>query len=295
MTEISKSSTGCSGGLNRIFSGTWHGTVRGCNCLHVNYCWRRGVSERTLSTGSCNYNETRCGCLNVAATPRVDLWKFPGEDSYCAKRESSMSFKNVYKNMHRSGECRDGFKKCGNVNGKSKGICIADSSNCPINDVQFGSDTPDASNYEKIDGNSVHLFYSRKLQKQPLVDLILSENGVCLSTEVQSLSPGRTSYKLREVDGDSDCKRDTRYSGSSTKQAGEQDLFNLNGVFYQFLPAFHTSNTYKWSANTRSIIEFSPACLDIVPTVFEGGETLESLSSRFDWCLVIFLFKYFRE
>lgn len=177
----------------------------------MNYCYRKGVKENSLEKGTCSTNETRCGCYDVGSTPAVDLWKIPNEVNFCGKRDINLAFEKIYKNMHFSGECYDGFKKCGNVNGKAKGVCIPNSVKCPITDIQFGAANPDTTKYEKVAGNTINLYFSRKDDKNPLVDVVLSENGVCLSNHIQSLTSGRKNYPLRTKDGVADCKRDTRF------------------------------------------------------------------------------------
>jgi hypothetical protein len=86
--------------------------------------------------------------------------------------------------MDENGECSPQFKRCGDVNGKSKGVCVRESENCPITDIVFGTSNPDAGRFDQtLSGNGVNIYYTRKPVSQPLIETILKESHVCYNTK----------------------------------------------------------------------------------------------------------------
>lgn len=116
--EFSNSDS-CPLGFELAFKGEYSGTATGCDCLAVSICWRKNVRYNTLSKGGCNYNETICGCDQVASTPNVTLTKVPNQSYICLKRAEGRNFKSLFKHMSSVGECESGYKKCGHLSGIS--------------------------------------------------------------------------------------------------------------------------------------------------------------------------------
>jgi hypothetical protein len=86
ITDVALTSgTNCAAGFEQAYTGNWVGTVSGCDCLGI-YCHRRGVISNSLTTGSCGYNETLCGCTTVKSRSATKLIKVPLQDLICIKR-----------------------------------------------------------------------------------------------------------------------------------------------------------------------------------------------------------------
>lgn len=274
------SGTDCPSGFEKAFVGNWPGTQSGCNCLNIK-CYRKGVKDNKLIKGSCNYNSTRCGCKTVSSTPSRELWIYPNEKEFCVKRDSELRWIDLYQNAEDSGSCKDGFKKCGNVSGISKGVCIPTDKDCPLTDIKFQNSNPDPLKYTQIIGqNTKHLYWTRDNNiADPLTELWVAEDGkVCLDQNYRYLTEGRSDYVLMNKEG-KHCKEDTRFSNLDYKE-GEKTLFDNNGVSYSSLPAFTTNDDYKYDRVIRSMIAFKPSCRHLVKDTQEGHDSIESFAQR---------------
>ena len=277
----------CPSGYDRVFKGDWPGTEVGCNCLHVTYCRLRGVNENTLSKGSCSRNETRCGCRNVGEISASDFWIWPTNNEYCVKRDQSLSYENTYKNMFSDGSCKTGFTQCGNPSStREHGICVPDGTNCPITSVKIATASPDTSKYLEILGENLNLYYSNHFTfGNPMADLFLREDHVCLSERERSLSPGREDYTLMRNSADGKCTRDTRFEDVG-ESLGERSLLIANAVPYQYLPRFYPSDNYQWKKVSRNVIAFQPRCRSLVESVLDIDVEVKAIDSRFKTAFV---------
>lgn len=280
----------------RIFVGNWPGTVHGCDCLGVPRC-RDGVRSYSLNTGSCSYNETYCGCRDVRSTPQRDLTQFPGEYEFFGERTLNMAFSKIYKNMMENGKCRFGYKKCGEVEGLNFGVCIPDSDSCPISSFRLGVTNPDPKIYtEEIKGNSMNVYYSFQNVKNPLTELTVQEDRVCANLR-RPISPGKRDYTLMRVDGYV-CDPDERYADLG-ENTGEKTYLDLNNVQYYFLPAFSTSDQWRYKKFARNLIPVKPNCLDVVPDILSDSAIYKKVESTFliilimNIILLVLLFIYF--
>ena len=212
-------------GSKPIFQGEYPGTVIGCNCLGVRYSYYENVRTRKLNQGACSYNETRAGCNGVPSTSSRKLnWS---SSLLCGVfGEKNESFRGMMKNMKENGSCKSGFKKCGNVDGISQGLCIPSKDPCPITEIKIGSSNPDPSLYEHevIIPNANHnIYYTRGNIAQPLIDLNTTESHMCLSSRKIAVSNGRSVYQLYNKDKKDHCEKDTRFLEYDSQ--GELDMF----------------------------------------------------------------------
>ena len=300
ITDIEFSSTGtCSQGFELAFNGTWGGTVTGCDCLGI-FCHRRGVRDNQLGRGGCNTNETLCGCDGVSSRPRTKLEKVPSQDYICVKRAKDLNFLNLYSKMDNTGTCTDGHKKCGDINGKSKGVCIPNSETCPITDVIFSTGAnPDAGKYDlSKTGTGINVYYTRADIQQPWVDTVFKEDHVCYDPNAVPISSGRSGYKLLSDKPFKDCKKDTRFVKQQAMTYGRKDVFDQNNVPYAGLPAFTLNNEFFFHKFTRSLITWSPTCISLVDSIIEQEKTVQKLEGNVgtmktlalvSWILCIFL------
>lgn len=182
--------------------------------------------------------------------------------------------------MSDDNSCKEGYKVCGNVAGKSKGVCIPDSETCPITKIVFSSSNPDPLVYDlsKV-GTGVSAFYTRKNLADPWVDTEMSESHRCYDIGAISITPNRKKYVLIRNSPDSDCKQDSRYTKHDILTYGRKELFDINNVDYKNLPAFTISNTQKYHKFTRNLIEWAPKCRSIVPNMVSQEKNIKKLEN----------------
>lgn len=233
------SSESCPPGYELSFKGEYSGTASGCDCLAVSFCWRKNVRYNTLSKGGCNYNETICGCDQVAATPNVTLTKAPSQAFICLKRAEGRNFQSLYKRMSANGDCESGYKKCGDVTGISKGICMPSAEDCPISEMVFAGSNPDAGKFDnqKV-GTNIAVYYTRSSSSQPIVETDMKENDPCYNPGFVPISYTRRPYPLMIKPEEPSCKLDSRWFKQEYLSYGRKSTYDLNQVQYSQLPAF---------------------------------------------------------
>src|SRR3990167_2332971 len=101
----------------------WPGNNAGCHCTRSNS--ELGVSKG-LHAGACNSNQTKVGCNGIQSRNPQMMSKWTTSDTIYAARGKGTSFLASYKRMDPTGKCETGFRRCGNINSKSKGICVAE-------------------------------------------------------------------------------------------------------------------------------------------------------------------------
>jgi hypothetical protein len=215
----------------------------------------------------------------VGSTPAKLLWINPVEAEYCFKRDPELNWITIWENQISAGGCKSGFKKCGNQNGISEGVCIPNGKNCPITDIKIASSNPDPLKYTEIVGEANNLYYTNENGiADPLTEMWISESGVCLDSNFRSITDGRKDYVLMKKEGEA-CKEDTRFTQLGDI-IGEQDLLDSNGVVYATQPGFNTNNNFKYDKLIRSMIAFKPSCRLLVENTEEGHKDITSLDSR---------------
>ena len=154
--------TSCQNGFELLFLGTWDGLKPAC------------VEDGTfVDDQPCIVNQLE-GILPLTHY----LWE---EKRFCVKRLKLENSDYVLMEV-----CQDGFREC------SPGICVKNSYSCPITRVTI-SESPQATRNLLI-GNRYLNLYSEK-GAQPLVNLIISRNGLPCFSEDKSLR-GNRSYFL---------------------------------------------------------------------------------------------------
>jgi hypothetical protein len=141
----------------------------------------------------------------VAPTPEKELFIYPAEAEFCVKYDPDLKWIDIFQNQLRSGDCKDGFKKCGNIDGYSKGVCIPSEKDCPITDVKMASTNPDPTKYTEITGETLNLYHTNDPIADPLTELWLGEKGFCVNMNYRSLTDGRKDYVLMRKPGLNDC------------------------------------------------------------------------------------------
>lgn len=259
--ELEKLTGGqCSEGYEQAFLSTFPGTEQGCNCLGIQTCDDTSVFRLDrVNVGSCEAGDSTCGCTNVSPYSARQLTLWPNEIELCLLRDKELSYNNIWYRGNSEGECENGFKKCGNVSGQSKGVCIPDTKNCPITSVIFASANPNSTEYpDSITGETLNVYYSRTHSQDPLTELQVGEGHICLNSNKNGATPDRKPYILLKYQ-EAICTPDERFTKTGLK-ATEKDVLLENNVDIDTLPNFNPSIEHKYFGFERSMITFKPSC-----------------------------------
>ena len=128
------------------------------------------------------------------------------------------------------GECSADHKKCGDVNGKSKGICVPSAEPCPITDLVFAVANPDAGRFDESlsSGTGFSAFFTRGQVGQPLVETDMKEIGPCYQPDIIPITPDRAPYVLSIRREDNACRKDERWVKLDFMSYGRKDTYDLN-------------------------------------------------------------------
>jgi hypothetical protein len=298
--EISATTTGFSslasatGAYKSVWKTIWPGTVEGCYCDDTKR--GRGV-RRGTNANKCNSNETRAGCTKHNPVASVEMSKWISSHEINVLRIKGTSFYDVYTKIDTQGGCQTGYKNCGDKSTTSKGFCIPSSvPNCPITAIR---DTADPG-YTAVSGfNGFSLSYISELQKQPVTYLSMGENKACFIRTHRPLTSGRKKYPLLDADYE-DCKIDDTVTKVGSIGVGERDLFDINSVPYSQFKQYDADNKYKYNLVYSSPLEWSPDCIDTVPSFKTKPQDLEDLQKQYTILFVLYIislsmagFKYF--
>ena len=197
----------------------------------------------------------------------MTLSSVPSQPTICIKRAKDLSYLKLYEKMSDFGECATGYKKCGDVNGNSKGICVPTAEPCPITDLIFAVTNPDGARYDETpvsSGTGFSAFFTRSSVAQPLVETDMKETTPCYQPDIISITPDREGYVLMKRPEDPSCKKDSRWIKLDFLSYGRKDTYDLNLVPYTGLPAFRINNNQQLIRYQRRLIEWAPSCKQIV-------------------------------
>jgi hypothetical protein len=168
------------------WASNWPGNVAGCYCPHGDAALE--VSQG-LSTGNCNSNQTQAGCSDIASRGPQLMSKWTSTDTIYAVRGKGTSFLQNYRRMNSAGTCQSGYKRCGNINSKSKGICIPESFvNCPLTDIR----TSTAVGYSLLTlSNGAQIYHGRTDQSNSISELLIVQSHVCFIRSRLGYTAGR--------------------------------------------------------------------------------------------------------
>ena len=295
----------------RIWSGIYEGTVDGC------YCYTSD-SESGVYLGmhraQCSYNETHWGCIDIAEIKPRMVYKLKRSETINTQEDNmkeeqepegilvykypNSSFSALSSNIEESGDCKEGFMKCGGRSSDKddRGICVPQAwGKCPITHLKMRSiDDPavqkeDHSRFVKFPGFYIEQWTEEN--RRPIVHTTFVESHVCKNPLIESLSKGRTRYELnRKQEGV--CEEDPRYIKLDEQGEGERDLFDLHGVEYENLIEFYTSNEFKWFRMYRRQIHVAHSCRFIskdLKSMIQSVSQHSYLSYYLNWGCFLFL------
>ena len=260
------------------FAENWPGTHRGCNCLKVQYCRLDGVRIGRLARGSCNYNETRCGCSQVADTPARSFLNLGGSEFNRFQGNLSVSFKDVYKDIDSSGKCSGSNVLCTRFNDPDFSFCTGKS--CPLTDLQItdSSENPNKSLYDDQDyiqsAANTFLWYSNKGTNGPLTDLKISQQFPCFDSRFVSWNKERPDFELN-FDNVRECNQDPRYQDLKDR-INERLLFSLNDASHKTIDLIDSSDP-EWSKYARPVFPLKNSCRQQTEDILEARYSFRSL------------------
>jgi hypothetical protein len=197
------------------------------------------------------------------------------------------SFFNTYEKINERGECELGYKNCGDKSTVSKGHCIpASISVCPLTDITLSA----ASGYSRsLPLVGFTLFFNSQEGKNPISDLMFVQDHACFIRGHYPLASGRKKYKLLKGDYQN-CRKDD--SVTLLNEMGETDFFDINQVEYQRLTEYGASNNYKYKMAFGKVIEWSPDCKEIVPSLRSKPNDLNALNKQYTILFIIYIISF---
>lgn len=254
------------------WQGKWPGTVAGC------YCWQsnsRMKVRKGLKDRPCNTNETRLDCKDITQSDAKDMPNWAGSTRLYATRIRGTSFLDNYQNINEDGTCKSGFKNCGDKGSRAKGLCIKNSiADCPITDIK----TSTFSGARQVTFPLISLYVGNANSNNPVCDLSIAQNHLCFVRSQYPLADGRSKYLLLNGDYESCFKDQTAWS---VDEMGEIDYLNINGIDYNKLIDYNPSNDYRYRLMVGRVLDWSPACADIVPSMMSKSNDLNKTYSQY--------------
>src|SRR3990167_2322111 len=262
----------------------WPGNNAGCYCSSSNEALE--VSQG-LHVGSCNGNQTEAGCNDIEARNPQMMSKWTATDTVYAARGKGTSFLASYKRMDPTGKCESGFKRCGNINSKSKGICIPSKfSTCPLTDVR--ATAADGYSLVTIPGGA-RIYFGSSDTANSISELMIVQHHACFIRSQLGYTPGRSVYKLLRGNYE-DCSPDNNVM--YLHEIGEQDLINFNKVNVSHLLEFSTNNNFKYKLSAARYIDWSIDCSDVVETIGNKQNDLQKLSKDFLLLFILYIISF---
>ena len=266
--------------------GYWGGTTSGCDCLGIRDRYIR--HSNSFIRGSCNYNETRAGCIDYKSKPKIIINKYKGFSFCINKGKEIVDYKQYLKNtVSKNEDCPFGFKSCGYLDTLEQKLCIKIDEECPINDLYINNVNDSPKDYFTFPLNdNKYLHYTNKNNLSYIVTRIkLSEdNEPCIY-------PGEFSWKYHHVLEQSSgyCKisiesekYDKRYI--EIDSINKYDLYYENGIIQSIgnLPLydFNILRTERIYLYKRTFLGFDKKCMETNKFSYEYFDKLRDEQSR---------------
>lgn len=266
------------------WSGSFTGFIEGCNCPRSD---DYSNVQQGLSRGRCSFNQTHSDCVGVEPVPGKMLSVWTGGQQVNLVYRTGSKFLNIYKNMNTDGSCKSGFKRCGDINSVSKGICIPDHwPKCPVSRIVFNTTNPDPANSTAtIPFKNYFLGVSYGIGS-PLADLTIAEYAVCEGAANVAITPGRTEYPLNAKQVGA-CVPDLRYV--RLDHLDQPTLFSLNNVDVSSRPSYGNLPSYFWFRFYKPLPEIKPSCLVEIPEIIGTSKRVQLLNDMTSSSLETFI------
>lgn len=273
----------CPGNLTKMVFGTWPGTSYGCDCRGISYFLARAyeVSSRTLSSGSCSYNESMAGCLDISPTQAQDLSSWRNNAVFCAKTYKDINFVKIADKFEDDKDCIANTIKCGLNHTHS--VCLPNwIMDCPVSSVKLQKRL-----LQESDGKDYSLQISRN-ESMPLTELRVAWEAVCFDNDVVRYPGTLANYPLLYGHARDECKEiDERFVAFDVLD--ETKLLVNNRVPYRQLPLFRVqleSINPQMTMFYRSLINWKIDCRVHMDTVVGHQNDIIMVSQYQDYLVV---------
>ena len=266
----------CPSNQSMLNFGSWPGTHYGCDCRGINWFLANmyEVHSRSLSSGSCSYNESMAGCVDVYPTEARDLNMWRGGHVFCAKTYKDINFASTADKFEDDKDCYADTIKCGINNTHS--ICLPKwVGTCPISSVRIQKRLLQAA-----DGSSNVLTLGRN-GSLPLVELRAAWQSVCFDNDVMRYPESLANYPLLNGYQRAECE-DTDHRFKQFDSLDEQSILENNRVPYRSLPIFRNnlvSINPQMTMFFRNLLNWNLDCRIHLETVVGHQEDIVMVSS----------------
>ena len=291
--SIVSSPSNCSNGTQPLFSWTWPGTQTGCNCMNSTY----PIEKQLIYTGQCSKDQNSSNCQQIPSINPMVFSEWKEEFTVCVGRIQDYNF--AAHHLKNSPSCPSGHVPCGQS--LDYIFCVLNSTDCPITSMVVSDENPDPVlylQYEQFFGR-YQLWYSRVVDKTPIVQGKISQNNPCFDYSVTNTDEYEVDYVLLNTRRQY-CTEDMRWVPLNT--ITEADFYTANGAanLTTILPNYTISdfvNERLWSQYIRNVIpmKFDFICRSaieklVVSNAVYSTEIDTQLINMIVACVVFFIF-----
>jgi hypothetical protein len=168
------------------------GTQFGCSCIHPretdSYSEYNEVGKDKLNYGNCEGSmQITNGCFEIKGINGHNMQSW-GKGKFCSKKYKISEFElNGYvsylkQSVLKNEQCESGYKKCGKLDDFGNYLCIKESEDCPINDIQVTNSRDEE--LEKLGYSHIiindekYLYYTNTSDKPVITKLKAAEEGI---------------------------------------------------------------------------------------------------------------------
>ena len=244
---------------NEKYSGNIYvfpGTQDGCSCIHPRevdtYSEYNEVGKDKLNFGKCDGSmQLTNGCFEIKGIDRHNMQSW-GKGKFCSKKyEKSQSELNGYlsylkRSVLKNEQCESGYKKCGKLDDYGNYLCIKESEDCPVNDIQVTKSMDEE--LEKLGYSHIiindekYLYYTNTSDKPVITKLKAAEEGIlCMDrTNLYTNFPqylldyNFNNYGCRYIDGKNYEKISEILDKRTKEELYENSGFDANQKFPLF-------------------------------------------------------------
>jgi len=258
----------------------WPGTVEGCDCRNIaqtNPSQGAGEVQKQLHRQPCSEAMTSVGCVAVPAVAAKQLTIF-NNYKLCAKTKLGVTFESSYSNITDDGNCKSGFRTCGGKTDKRNRICLSLQDfpdDCPVMDIS--STMQDG--YTQLGTSGVYISKDGDIERAPLVELQLNEEGVCKDKATITTTEGDNHpFMVKPL---TKCSKFDKFFESFGNEESRVDFFTNNGIQMTTPPDLgdYVKSSQKIRAFRRGIQGIKPECRSQVPKIINYKKEVDRIKS----------------
>jgi len=264
----------CSSGSEILFNWTWPGTETGCNCANSTY------PQKLIFVGPCTKLQNTSQCQQIAPVDSIPFSYWKDEYIVCITRIQDYNF--AAQHLTSSPNCPAGNVPCGQS--LDYIFCVMNNTDCPITSMMVSDENPDPVLYlESVPFfGRYSLWYSRFVDKTPLVQGKISQNNPCFDDALTNTDEDEVDYILLNTQR-TYCTEDMRWVPLST--ITESDFYSANvnvSNFTSLLPNYTISeyvNEMLWSQYFRNVIpmRFNFICRSAIDKLMDSDDVYSTI------------------